>query len=611
MPLRSLPLPLQLLLLLLAPAASRASEPACDVLIAGGSLASLAAADAAANASLALAAAGGGGGGGSSGGGSGGAAASVCLLELTDWLGGQATASATSAIDLGSTWTDFPRNMNGVLASGLTTPALGPADFNPGACTVSTKCFLPALFVAWADALVASLPNLRVYRSTAVQAVGRDAATGRVTSVTAVRRTPTAAHPGGYDRLLSAALPDWYSSSASEFFSKEVLTFTVPPAGVVVEGTEFGDVLLLGGLNVTQGGEEVESSPFPARESCGQATTVCFYTSFGTAPAPSPDPWPPGSDGGHVIHYFDSAADLNHSLTWRRSLSSDRSDETTPRQGDVALLNQNNDEDYAYLFMPVDEALATAALGQYAGGVDLTALAIAEARSFRFYAVLRDALPHFLPSAVGFFTLNASVAGTETGLAKMPYLRDTRRAAAGIGGFRLCHQFASPNGTGPGPAGCGLDSDRADAAAAASAAGAPAAATVGYKWRDTVATGSYDFDIHRLLSCTLPSYLDFCYPQCSVGLPYYLPWRAMTHSDSPNLVLAGKTMAQSFYANAITRLHPSEWSSGAAAGAGAALMAARAWSTSDVLANIADLQALVSSDAVQNPVEWSGLGARG
>ena len=36
MPLRSLPLPLQLLLLLLAPAASRASEPACDVLIAGG-----------------------------------------------------------------------------------------------------------------------------------------------------------------------------------------------------------------------------------------------------------------------------------------------------------------------------------------------------------------------------------------------------------------------------------------------------------------------------------------------------------------------------------------------------------------------------------------------
>jgi len=533
---------------------------------------------------------------------------------------------------MGDTYNSFPHNMNAVFAAGLTSPGLGPESFNPGACTVSTKCFMPALFVAWADALAATLPNLRVYRSTAVSAVGRDAATGRVTSVAAVRRTPTAAHPGGWDRLLSASLPDWYSSSDSDFFTKEELAFAVPPNGIVVEGTEFGDVLLLGGLNTTQGGEEVESSPFPARESCGQATTVCFYTSWGVEPAPSPDPWPAGSDGGHIIHYFDTAADLNHSLTWRRSLASDQADLVTPRRGDVSLLNQQNDEDYAYLFMPVDEARATAALGAYAGGVDLTALAIAEARSYYFYGILRDALPHFLAPAVGFFTLNASVAGTQTGLAKMPYLRDTRRASAGIGGFRLCHEFASPNGTGPGPAGCGLDSDREEAAlrrrggaggagaggagvGGAGAAGvgagaggdAGAAPKVGYKWADTVAIGSYDFDIHRLISCALPAYLDFCYPNCSVGLPYYLPWRAMTHADSPNVVLAGKTMAQSFYANAITRLHPSEWSGGAAAGAGAALMAARGWSSADALAHISELQALVAGPAVGNPLEWTGL----
>lgn len=66
-------------------------------------------------------------------------------------------------------------------------------------------------------------------------------------------------------------------------------------------------------------------------------------------------------------------------------------------------------------------------------------------------------------------------------------------------------------------------------------------------------------------------------------------------------------MSQSFYASAITRLHPSEWSSGAAAGAGAALMAARAWDSADVLANIGELQALLVSDAVRNPIEWTGL----
>ena len=66
-------------------------------------------------------------------------------------------------------------------------------------------------------------------------------------------------------------------------------------------------------------------------------------------------------------------------------------------------------------------------------------------------------------------------------------------------------------------------------------------------------------------------------------------------------------MSQSFYANAITRLHPSEWSSGAAAGAGAALMAARGWDSAQVYANITVLQELLKSDAVGQPLEWSGL----
>ena len=71
--------------------------------------------------------------------------------------------------------------------------------------------------------------------------------------------------------------------------------------------------------------------------------------------------------------------------------------------------------------------------------------------------------------------------------------------------------------------------------------------------------------------------------------------------------MAGKTMAQSFYANAITRLHPSEWSSGAAAGAGAALMAARGWDSAQVYSNISTLQALLVSDVVGLPLAWTGL----
>jgi hypothetical protein len=63
-------------------------------------------------------------------------------------------------------------NLDPDVAEALTSPGLGNGTHNPGGCTVSKKCFLPSHFVAWADALVATLPNLRVYRSTAVTAVG-------------------------------------------------------------------------------------------------------------------------------------------------------------------------------------------------------------------------------------------------------------------------------------------------------------------------------------------------------------------------------------------------------------------------------------------------------
>ena len=70
----------------------------------------------------------------------------------------------------------------------------------------------------------------------------RDGATGRITSVAATRRTP-APGTGGYERLQSEALGDWYSASPSAHFAKEaaeaevtevevrVRTRTVPAPG--------------------------------------------------------------------------------------------------------------------------------------------------------------------------------------------------------------------------------------------------------------------------------------------------------------------------------------------------------------------------------------------
>ena len=103
--------PLVLQLLLSSVALPAAPEPQrCEIVIAGGSAASLATALTAAAAAP---------------------AATVCLTDPTDWLGGQLTASAVSAID------GPMLSINGRTGHALMT-SLGSPN-NPGGCWVSVS----------------------------------------------------------------------------------------------------------------------------------------------------------------------------------------------------------------------------------------------------------------------------------------------------------------------------------------------------------------------------------------------------------------------------------------------------------------------------------------
>jgi hypothetical protein len=99
-------------------------------------------------------------------------------------------------------------------------------------------------------------------------------------------------------------------------------------------------------------------------------------------------------------------------------------------------------------------------------------------------------------------------------------------------------------------------------------------------------------------TCKMPPYIAGAHDT----LPFYIPFRAMTNEKFGNLLVAGKTMAQSFLANAATRLHPIEWSSGTAAGVAAADMAKHGRSTREELEHIQPLQALVRE---KTPTEWT------
>ena len=135
----------------------------CDVLVAGGSTAALSASITAAVANSTLI---------------------ICLTEPTTTLGGQ--LAYNPAIDYG----DMPRlpglEWRSVAAS--VTPAHSP-------CWVSKSCYPPSRLADWINKRMATLGNLHVLYRTTVRSAVRDHASGRVTGLQLVTRTPKTVRP--------------------------------------------------------------------------------------------------------------------------------------------------------------------------------------------------------------------------------------------------------------------------------------------------------------------------------------------------------------------------------------------------------------------------------
>jgi hypothetical protein len=162
---------------------------------------------------------------------------------------------------------------------------------SPGACSVSTKCYLPNDFIhGWVMPRIARSKNLQVFLRTAVTATARTSTvnSGAISSLTAVRRTPKAGTTEWSSRL-SEELQDWYSPTDSAAFTKETLTLT---AAVFIEATELGDILATSGLPFAQGIEVPLENSTHYESSCGQAQTLTFYMELLASAATEPDPAP-------------------------------------------------------------------------------------------------------------------------------------------------------------------------------------------------------------------------------------------------------------------------------------------------------------------------------
>ena len=524
------------------------SSPECDVIVAGGSTAALAAALSSAREQRV-----------------------TCLLEPTDWPGGQMTSSGVSAIDFShitsngiSLGKESQRAEN---LEGLFYRWMQALPGNPGACWVSDKCYEPAPFVEkQIRPAIDSQPYLKVFLNTVVKAV--ETKDRQIISLTAINRTPTKGT--GYERYLSEDIRDWYSANDSAQFRKTSLTFkgrngTMP---VFIDATEFGDLLVLSNSPWLQGTEQFDGAITNDNDTCGQAIVYPIAAVLNSEQvAEGPNPF-------KVEHpEFYSFKTTSRHFSWEEIWTYRRlrgSKFTGPTAGDISMQNWNPGNDYPYGYLFLSKEKANAQKADWMGGIDVDVLRAAERHAIGWYYFFKAKTPEStqkrMARAWGIF-------GTGTGLSKMPYLRDTRRSI-GLGDFIL--KFEDLSSSTPGD-------------------------VTGEQFADRVGIGSYVADFHALTICKLPPYMNK-----SNTLPFFIPFRALTNKAFDNFLVAGKTMAQSFHANAATRLHPIEWHSGIAAGVAAAHMNQFQISSELALKNIKDIQIRV---AKHQPINWT-LGSR-
>ncbi|CAF4116153.1 unnamed protein product [Rotaria sp. Silwood2] len=461
----------------------------------------------------------------------------TCLIEPTDWIGGQLTAELLSApdfayhvikdkdtnftLDVGSI--DRQLNNQNLLFSHMLN-ILG----DTGHCWVSPKCSIPELFHS--QVILPLLNNTRIFYNTVIKHITKDSSGRHIIQIDAIQRSVRQTSSERC-RFLSEELPDWYSQEDSLWFTKTELSFR--NISFVIEGSSWGEVLVLSNASYIQGLMEQFDGDTSGigNSTCGQSFTFDFLEQLRETPVDElPNPLPEPSGGANYSFEY---------LTWERVWTYRRVNTSAPDSNiiavnDITIQNWSEGNDYRkeYFFLSPSDAHRQRDINQWQGGVNLDAIQNAERLAYGYHYWYRKNSPTQWTNRT-ILIRSISAAGTCHGLAKMPYLRESRRS---IGFDNFLMNITTISGH--------------------------ARNLHGYIFDDRLCIGAYNVDIHSMIQCTYPSYMHESYPI----LPYYIPLRAMTNRDIDNLIVIGKTMAQTFLVNSATRLHPVEFSIGQAAG---------------------------------------------
>ena len=481
------------------------------------------------------------------GGGVGGCAAAIAaaqhgqcviLTEESDWIGGQLTSQAVPPDEHGwierfgctASYRGFRERVRDYYRRNypLTAEARGRKFLNPGAGWVSPLCHEPRVALAVLEEMLSPFVS-----------------SGRITILR--EHKPVAAEVNG-DRILAVTVRDLASGN----------DLTIH-ADYVIDATELGDLLPLSGAEYVTGFESQRmtgepSAPSEYQPDNVQAFSICFALDYLEGedhtierPArydfwrdfiPQLTPlWPgpllswtithPRLMTPHTYH-FDPMREPTKAFaglwTYRRIL--DHSNFTPGAfASDLCLVNWPQTD---YLLGDILNC-----------SEEEQARHIAEARqqslSLVYWLQTEAPRPGGGQGWPG-LQLRSDVTGaraTDLGLAKMPYIRESRRIKAE---FTIVEQHAA-EALHPGQ-------------------------THAERYHDSVGIGYYRIDLHP--STGGDNYID-------VGsLPFQIPLGAMIPARMENLLPACKNIGTTHITNGCYRLHPVEWNIGEAAGALAA-----------------------------------------
>jgi hypothetical protein len=504
--------------------------------------------------------------------------ATTCLIELTPWLGGQISSQGVSALDesqvmraeeaLTKSWTDFKRL---IAQQPVKLPAWTNltgekrvSDIN--SCWVGVLCFPPPAGASASEQQLKSmLPNAPASRwstSTAFKGAEFDASGREVTTIYAVRRVPRNAATYLPKGRFSAELASWYSWDSDAEFEKTPLRLQPSPGKrmMVIDATDTGELVGWAGVPHRLGSESLattgeQNASKLDNSDCTQAFTYPFVLAIRDDQGASLKALERfESDYPKEEHREDYDLQGYPVFTGRSffnyrrivSVAPDNPYESTPSPGDMTAVNWNRGNDWKFMDPPLllnDEQIdQTGQRQNWFGGLSVEALRHGENHALLFAHWLLEHHAQELPMA--YLWGAESPMGTASGLSMIPYLREGRR----IVGRRAYDQrdFAV------------READlRVDMSGARDFS--PSA----------IARIHYSIDIHGCLYRNSDHAGEAS--SASIGesnvRPTLLPLEALIPQDIDNLLIGGKGIAVTHIANGMTRIHQSEWSIGAVAGA--------------------------------------------